>query len=136
MSAAENKRRWLEWIDALNRGDMAQIDTYFAPNFTWGDFIQNREEFKRVYAEFIDAFHDGYWEIEDVIAEDDKVVTLATVHVTFHGEYMGIPPTGQRISWKEINIDRWANGQIVERTFLMADEAARLQQLGAIPPDH
>jgi predicted ester cyclase len=41
------------------------------------------------------VFPDIVYNIEDLIAEDDKVVARWTAQVTHKGEFMGIPPTNK-----------------------------------------
>jgi predicted ester cyclase len=42
--------------------------------------------------------------IEDLIAERDKVVAHWRAHATHLGEYMGIPPTSNRVNFTGISI--------------------------------
>jgi predicted ester cyclase len=56
-----------------------------------------------------------------------------TARGTHQGEFMGIAPTGQPVSFNAIDVVRIAGGKIVER-WSQADNLALLQQLGAVPP--
>jgi predicted ester cyclase len=78
------------------------------------------------------AYPDLQITVEDMIAEGDKVVARNTVTGTHQGEYMGIAPTGNTVTYKEIFIARFRGGQIVE-TWGVVDVLAQLRQLGAIP---
>ena len=60
------------------------------------------------------AFPDFHVEIEDLIAEGDKVVDRATISGTFEGAFGAIPPTGQHATWTATAICRIAGGKIVE----------------------
>lgn len=53
-------------------------------------------------------------EIEDILAEGDRVVTRVSGRGTHGGTWMQIEPTGSVIHVKGINIDRVSNGRIVE----------------------
>jgi predicted ester cyclase len=48
------------------------------------------------------------------------------------GEHMGLPPTGKAVTYNEIFIARFADGQIAE-TWGVVDVLAQMRQLGAIP---
>jgi predicted ester cyclase len=62
----------------------------------------------------ITGFPDFHVDIEDVLAEDDKVTVISTFSGTHHGEFMGIPPTGKPVTEKRLDLFRIADGQIVE----------------------
>jgi predicted ester cyclase len=80
------------------------------------------------------AFPDRVDNIEDMIAEDDRVGMLFRLTGTHQGNFYGVAPTGKKIDIHEIGFFRLADGKIVE-TWFMADEAGLLQQLGAkLPP--
>ena len=81
------------------------------------------------------AFPDVSFTVEDMIAEGDKVVDRMTWQATHQGPFMGIPPTGNRLTVTEIHINRIAEGRIVER-WAQPDLLGLMQQLGAVPaPD-
>jgi predicted ester cyclase len=50
---------------------------------------------------------------------------------THQGEYMGIPPTGNRVNFTGISIYRIERGQIAE-SWGVSDLLGMMQQLGAI----
>ena len=54
--------------------------------------------------------------LEDQIAQGDKVVSRWTGTGTPNGEFMGIPATGNRVTFTGIVIDRIAGGKIVEHS--------------------
>ncbi|MEU5992114.1 ester cyclase [Spirillospora sp. NPDC047418] len=87
---------------------------------------------KQVVAMLLRAFPDLHIEVEDVIAEGDKLVFRNTVTGTHQGEYMGVPPTGRFITYKEIMIVRFVDGRIAE-TWGIVDTLAQMKQLGLIP---
>jgi steroid delta-isomerase-like uncharacterized protein len=78
------------------------------------------------------AFPDLQIKIEDQIAERDKVVTRWTARGTHQGEFAGIPPTGKQVVMTGIDIDRIANGKLVE-CWTKSDDLSMLQQIDAIP---
>ncbi len=52
--------------------------------------------------------------IDDILAEGDEVVIRQTWSGTQRGEFMGMPPTGKRVSFGVIDILRFAGGKVVE----------------------
>jgi steroid delta-isomerase-like uncharacterized protein len=138
MSSEQNKalvNRLVE--EVLNRGNLSVIDEITSP-----DFIENeelppgippgREAPKALFSMLFNAFPDFHATIEHLIAEGDTVVLHMTWTGTQKGEFMGIPPTGRRISVNVIDIIRIANGKLAEHWGIM-DSATMMQQLGAMP---
>jgi predicted ester cyclase len=87
---------------------------------------------KELFGRLLQAYPDLSITVEDLIAEGDKVVTRNTVTGSHQGEYMGIPPTGRRVTYNEIFIVRFANGRIAE-TWGIVDLMSQMKQLGALP---
>jgi steroid delta-isomerase-like uncharacterized protein len=90
------------------------------------------EKLKQVFATLHRVYPDLHVAIEDLIEEDDKVVSRNTVTGTHRGEYMGIPPTGRSVTYNEMFMFRFENGRIAE-TWGVVDVLAQMRQLGAIP---
>jgi steroid delta-isomerase-like uncharacterized protein len=90
------------------------------------------EEDIRNLAAQVAAFPDMKTNVNDMIAEGDKVVTRFTLQATHDGPYMGIPATGKKIKLEVISIYRLENGKVVEGWWL-GDMLGVLQQLGVIP---
>ena len=78
------------------------------------------------------AFPDFHANIEHLIAEEDMTVLHMTWTGTHEGEFMGIPPTGKRMSIKVIDIVRIIDGKFLEHWGL-TDMMTMMQQLCAIP---
>ena len=68
-------------------------------------------------------------DVEDLIAEADKVVLRFTFSATYGGGFMSIPATGQQVAVPGIIIYRIADGKIVEH-WMLVDSAVLMQQLG------
>jgi steroid delta-isomerase-like uncharacterized protein len=134
----ENKRivrRFLE--EGLNGRNLGLLDEVFAPDFVWhgnsfGE-VTGLEPFKQVVAPFFAALPDLVIAIDDLVAEDDKVVCRFTARATHTGDFMGIPPTGKAVAWAGNPCYRLVDGKIVEEWFF-EDHLGLFQQLGAIPP--
>ena len=140
MSAEENKdqiRRWIEVVDDGIEAVQASIDQFVAPNhvvhYPGGLDLRGHEAFIEHIAVFRNAFPDMRHTIEDMIAEDDKVVIRFTNRGTHKGEFIGIAPTGKEVVYTAISIARIVEGKAVE-TWAEFDAFGFFQQLGAVPP--
>ena len=78
------------------------------------------------------AFPDAQRAVEEQVADDRTVVTRWTATGTHQGEFMGIPPTGKRVTITGISIHRIASGKIVEE-WQQWDSLGVMQQLGVVP---
>ena len=79
------------------------------------------------------AFPDMKIEIQDIIAEGDKVVVRNITTETHKGYFVNIPPTGKKISTSATVILRVDNGKIQEE-WSMSDTLVLYQQIGLLPP--
>lgn len=126
MSSTTNKdliRRLVE--DVWNRGQTRSIREYFGGPLA--DVVQMH------HRELMDAFSDVRVEIEDIIAEDDRVAARLMVSgVHDRGVFAGREPTDKRVGYASFRFYRIADGKVVE-TWAMQDRLGLLQQLGAIP---
>jgi steroid delta-isomerase-like uncharacterized protein len=84
------------------------------------------------YQRFLSAFPDARLAIEDFVAEGESVAARYTLEATHFGEFMGVPPTGRRISLSGITILHFADGKCVER-WSEQDLLGLLQQIGGMP---
>jgi steroid delta-isomerase-like uncharacterized protein len=78
------------------------------------------------------AFPDLSVDIDDMVAEGDKVVTRQTFRGTHRGEWLGIPATGRAVQWAVIDIIRLQDGRLVDH-WAVADFHGLLQQLSGPP---
>jgi steroid delta-isomerase-like uncharacterized protein len=137
MTIEENKALVRRFVDEVqSAGNIDAIDELCSPEFVNhsapSGMPPNREGVKQVTAMFRQAFPDSYFTVEDMIAEGDKVATHKTFHGTHEGEFMGMPPTGRRVSMELIDIVRISEGRVVEH-WSMGDNLGMMQQLGVIP---
>ncbi len=78
------------------------------------------------------AFPDQRWEIEQLIADGDRVAMYCTWTGTHEGEFMGIPPTGRRATVPHMYLFRLDAGQVTEYA-AVRDDLGMMSQLGLIP---
>ncbi len=68
-----------------------------------------------------------------MIGEGDYVAFRYTIEGTHQGEFMGVAPTGKRVSVTAMEMLRFADGKMVDR-WGNTDQLGILQQIGALPP--
>lgn len=136
MSTEENKALARRTVEAINTGDLDLFYSQLAP-----DSVEHaappgmpptRDTSRQFIAMLRAAFPDLHYDVEDVIAEGDRVVLRATVHGTMKGEFLGMPATGKSATWSEMHFARVKDGRIVEH-WANVDQLGMLQQLGLAP---
>ena len=112
------------------------LEEVYAPDVVWHDpdrDIQGLEEARQFISMFKSAFPDMSATIEDVIAEDDKVLTRVTFRGTHQGETEEFgPPTGRQVEGQGLSLHRIEGGKIVEE-WNSYDNLSLMQQLGLVP---
>ena len=138
MSTEENKacqRRIVE--EFINKGNMAVAEALVAEDFVALDpppgLEQGRAGLIDDIARMRTAFPDMEWTIEEQVAEGDKVACYFVWRGTHQGEFLGIPPTGKRVTVAGMGFDYCAAGQCKKSRVLM-DTMSLMQQLGVVPP--
>jgi uncharacterized protein YndB with AHSA1/START domain/ketosteroid isomerase-like protein len=109
-------RRFL--LEFKNRANLDAVDETWAEDATLHlgsvELAPARQPQKRVGRLIHDAFSDLRVEVEDQIVEGDRVVERHRATGVHAGEFMGIQPTGRRVTWTGNHIYRIANGRIAE----------------------
>ena len=117
MSIEENKQAARQFFEQIwNQKDESAIER-FIPEDAKGndaDFGSGREGFRHQWKQWVTAFPDLHFEIVDLIAEGDKVLTRWILTGTHQGEYLGVPATGRQIRVEGMSLDRIENGLVVE----------------------
>jgi predicted ester cyclase len=94
------------------------VDSFFAPEFVSHNnppgFPPGVDGVKRFFSMFRDAFPDVEVEIDEIVAEGDRVAVATTFTGTHEGELMGMAPTGRRVAVTGVDIVRVADGKIAE----------------------
>ena len=132
MSNAATLRRIFSLMDEK---DFPSIRELLAPEFSavfGGNPPMGVEEWAGMGQMFYAAFPDGTHTIYEIFEIGDRVFHRGSFSGTHTGEFMGIPPTGKKITITEMTLDRFDDGKLVEHR-AEADMFGLMRQLGAIP---
>jgi steroid delta-isomerase-like uncharacterized protein len=138
MPAEENKaierRIFQEILDKHNLAMAGElIDANWVYHAADGQDVKGLEGFRQFHNMLFAAFPDMNFEVEDMIAEGDKVVVSFIVSGTHSNDFLGVPPTGRKMRVKGIAIHRLDGGKEVE-VWDVVDHYSMMQQLGIISP--
>ena len=94
--------------------------------------VRGRDAWKELIGSYFRAFPDLELEIEDEVAEDDRVAMRLAWSGTHRGDFLGIPATGRRVRVQSSVTFRVVDGR-VETEWHQDDVLGLLQQIGAAP---
>jgi steroid delta-isomerase-like uncharacterized protein len=137
MSTEENKAIVRRYQEAYNSNNFDALNEIVAPDFISHSLAPGLppglQGGNLMHQMTMAAMPDYQVSIDDLIAEEDKVVTRFTMTGTHTGaDFLGLSPSGRKINVTGISIFRLANGKIAEH-WANEDALALLQQLGAMP---
>jgi len=116
--------------------NMELVDEVVSPRFRshdWPDDLgSGPQAFRDYYSFFRSVIPDARYEVDDLIAEGDRVVVRWRMLGTHQGEFQGIAPTGRTITMKGVAIYRVEEGKLVER-WVVSDLHGVLEQIGVAP---
>ena len=131
---AASQRRIVE--EAQGQGRIDVVDELFADDFVdhtpFPGINPDREGVKQLFGAIRAAFPDHDAEIQHMVAEGDLVATSKTLTGTHEGEWMGVPPTGRRVTIRVMDYVRYRDGRGTEH-WNIVDVAGMLAQLGVEP---
>jgi predicted ester cyclase len=114
--------------------NMAVADDVVSPQFISHDWPDGGptgpKAFREYYSAIRAALPDARYEVDDLIAEGDKVVVRWRLLGTHKGAFRGIAPTGRPFTLKGIAIYRVQDSKLVER-WVVSDLYGALEEVGA-----
>lgn len=139
MSNTDNKKLVAAVFEAMNLATIGEVDMeetirWTAPDWKLNGEVMGQEGYLARTVIMAEAFPDSVWLLDDMIAEEDKVV----VRWTFRGTHMGtletvpVPPTHKQVEFNGISVYNIKDGLITE-TWESFDRFNVLMQIGAIP---
>lgn len=117
--------------DVINRKDWSVLPLDLAPHFVdHGPVEADAADAAHGWlAELQQAFPDLHATIDDLVAEDDRVVARKTWTGTHAGAFRGLEPTGRRVVFGGVVIWRIEQGRLAER-WVTLDLLGLVAQLG------
>jgi predicted ester cyclase len=138
ITESEAKALWELYEKARNEANLDILDDVYDPEVVVHDSgapedIIGLEALKNYYRNNHAAFPDLKMTIGKMIVKDDMIAGFWTFSGTntgiFHTPFGEIPPTGKKVTFSGVAIDRVANGKVVEE-WVYFNPLVMLQQLG------
>jgi steroid delta-isomerase-like uncharacterized protein len=101
--------------EVLNRGMLDVADEIISPDLAGGrPGAPGPEGIKKIYEHIHSGLPDMHFDVQDMIAEGDKVATRWLLTGTHSGPFFGAPPTGKQIEIAACVVFRIQKGQITD----------------------
>jgi serine phosphatase RsbU (regulator of sigma subunit) len=132
-AAEENKaifRRYAEEVGNQQNFELVDeiFERYISHQPDGSTLVRGPEDVKRFHREFHSAFSNFHINIEEQIAEGDKVVSRYTMRGTHQRAFRGMAPTGKEVELKAVTIFRFSpEGKVVE-TWDSYDQLSLMRQ--------
>jgi len=135
MSVLEKNKNLVETLcmTVFQKHDFSRLDEIMRD-----DYIQHNEDtpqgkagFKQFFEQMFKAMPDFNYTIKKIVAEGDTVMMYSTTTATHLGEWLGNPPTGNKLNFDVVDIFRIENGKIAEH-WDVADTLKLFTQVGKI----
>jgi steroid delta-isomerase-like uncharacterized protein len=125
----------IELYAAFDKGNFDLVRSMMSEDFTTNlvgipDSL-DREGFIKFGREFSQAFPNGCHQFDEIIEEDNKVVTIGKFRGTHLGKFQGLPATGRSIEIEVMHIDRLMDGKIASH-WGQGNQAGMMKQLGIV----
>ena len=138
---AENREVVERLYEGLDAHNIEIMDELLAEDYTTGiyragsekEIEGGREGMKELWQEYWEAFPDFEGDTMELIAEGDRVAVFREEVGTHEGEFRGIEPTGNEVTFEYAGYFVVEDGQIVHGHFL-GSIINLLKQMGVEPP--
>ena len=129
-----NKRLYRDFVETVV--NKRQPDA--AGRFLAEDLIEHNQNIaaagrKQFLASVLAGFSDYRGEIQEILAEGDRIVVRTLWTGTQDGPFLGLPPSGRKLRFTTADFFRIENGKFVEH-WDVVDSLPRAVQLGLVPP--
>ena len=133
----QNKKVMNQFVEFINTGNLELGKSIISPEVifyapTSSEPMKGFQGYTQVLDMMRGAMPDVHWNVEEMIAEGDKVMVRYTMTGTQTEPLMGIPATGNPIKVTAMNIYEFKDGKII-REHGLPDMFSLMIQLGVIP---
>lgn len=123
--------------ELMNEGRLSTISAILAPDFafripTLPEPVHGHEGMRQFVTGLRSAFPDLKFTIDREMADGDKVAVRWIITGTHQGEFLGAPPSGNKIKDQGVDIFRFRDGKIAE-IWVNENDLGLMVQLGVIP---
>ena len=135
MSELERNKKLVETLctSVFQNHDFSKLDEIMRDDYIQHneDVAQGKAGFKEFFVDMFKVMPDFKYTMKKIIAEGDIVMMYSTTTATHLGEWLGNPPTGNKLDFDVVDIFRIEDGKIAEH-WDVADTLKLFTQVGKI----
>ncbi len=120
--------------EALNKRHTQTLNNLVADEFTGPRGLKGAAGFRAPLQPLLQAFPDMQWTVEEMLAEDDRVIVRFTTRGTHTATFNGLAATGKKVTGTGIGFFELKESKIVSAQ-VHTDRLGFLQELGLLPLD-
>ncbi len=116
MQTERNKKQVRRWIAFADAGFPGTLDQFIAADYVGhlGDMQMDLRELERAERAFLKSFPGLKHTIDEILAEDNRVVLRVTSRGTHRNEFQGVARTDRQVEFTAIVIYRIDGNKIAE----------------------
>jgi predicted ester cyclase len=118
--------------DCINAGRLDLLDDLISIKFAGPNGQKGPSGFASGIQELQAGFPDIHFTLEDLVAEEDRVVVRWRWEGNHTGSFRGLPPMQKRVNNTGIVIYQIDHGKVI-RAWVETDRLGALQQMGVVP---
>ena len=128
MRRSEAAAFYRHYMAACNAHAFDRLSTFVAEDVWVNDEPQGLTAYVAGLRAVVHAFPDYHWELRHLLIEGDSISAHFTDTGTHRGEFLGVAPTGRRITISEFAVYRLEHDRIAQ-VWVAADNLSLLDQL-------
>lgn len=137
MNLEANKQLCRDYFKAFLSRDTAWMQRHIAPAFVRHDpglpfEVRGPSGVAQLHDALLPAFPDMKLDLQDFVAEGEKVLVRLMIYATHTGAFGALAPTGKRIQVPVLDLFQIRDGVLIEHWALL-DNLGMMKQLGALP---
>ena len=136
MSADQRNKEVIRtlYTESLNKRNMELLQDFIAEDFSGSNQEKGPAAFARQVHTVLNALPDAEWQIQELVAEGNKVVVRWKLQGTHTGPFRTMAPTGNKVSNDGMGFFELKDGKVI-KGLVYTDRLGFLQELDVLPLD-
>jgi predicted ester cyclase len=130
MSANDLHKRYHDYIEAINAREFHRMAEFAHETIVFNGEPVSRDDYVAAMLGHLDAVRDFVWQLDDLVVEGDRVAARLTDTGTPVKEWLGLPPSGNSVTFTEYAFYRFRDGRFEQMWYLLDARTVEQQLAG------